>query len=314
MQFSRGCPHECNYCGQRGFWKRWRHRNPQKFAQELAWLHRTYGIEVFNFADENPTSSRKAWLEFLEALIEERVQVTLVGSTRADDIVRDADILHLYKQAGVARFLLGIENYDEETLLKIRKGGTTNKDCEAIRLLRQYDILSMATYVVGFEEETHRDYWHGLKQLLSYDPDQIQLLYVTPHRWTQFFNESVKRQVIQTDQRKWDYKHQVLATRHMPAWIVLLWVKFIEAVMQLRPRSLKRVLAHHDLPIRAAMKWYYCIGRRVWPYEIWNFFFRDQPKQSGLTLSRFWDLSRFADKNREQFQRRKQIEKSSIFS
>jgi len=127
VQFSRGCPHVCNYCGQRGFWKHWRHRNPQKFAQELAWLHRTYGIEVFNFADENPTSSRKAWLEFLGALIAENVQVTLVGSTRADDIVRDADVLHIYKQAGVARFLLGIENYDEGTLLKIRKGGTTTK-------------------------------------------------------------------------------------------------------------------------------------------------------------------------------------------
>ena len=31
----------------------------------------------------------------------------LVGSTRADDIVRDADILHLYKKAGCQRFLLG---------------------------------------------------------------------------------------------------------------------------------------------------------------------------------------------------------------
>jgi len=288
VQFSRGCPHVCNYCGQRGFWRRWRHRDPKKFAQELAWLHRTYGIEVFNFADENPTSSRTAWLEFLEALIAENVQLTLVGSTRADDIVRDADVLHIYKRAGVARFLLGIENYDEQTLRKIRKGGTTNKDREAIQLLRRHDILSMATYVVGFEEETHRDYWHGLKQLLSYDPDQIQLLYVTPHRWTQFFNASAGRQVIQTDQRKWDYKHQVLATRHMPAWMVLLWIKFIEAVMQLRPRSLKRVFAHHDLSLRAAMKWYYRIGRKVWPYEIWNFFLRDRPRQSGITLSRFW--------------------------
>jgi len=302
VQFSRGCPHVCNYCGQRGFWKRWRHRDPQKFAQELAWLHRTYGIEVFNFADENPTSSRKAWLKFLEALIVEQVQVILVGSTRADDIVRDADILHLYKQAGVARFLLGIENYNEETLLKIRKGGTTNKDREAIRLLRKHDILSMATYVVGFEEETHRDYWYGLKQLLSYDPDQIQLLYVTPHRWTQFFEDSAERQVIQIDKRKWDYKHQVLATRHMPAWIVLLWVKFIEAVMQLRPRSLKRVLAHHDLAIRDAMKWYYRIGRRVWPYEIWNFFLRDSSKNSGIVLENFWGGQQVTDENRNQFQ------------
>jgi anaerobic magnesium-protoporphyrin IX monomethyl ester cyclase len=44
MQFSRGCPHLCSYCGQRGFWARWRHRDPKKFAQEIAWLHRTHGV------------------------------------------------------------------------------------------------------------------------------------------------------------------------------------------------------------------------------------------------------------------------------
>ena len=27
VQFSRGCPYQCNYCGQRGFWTRWRHRD-----------------------------------------------------------------------------------------------------------------------------------------------------------------------------------------------------------------------------------------------------------------------------------------------
>ena len=45
----------------------------------------------------------------------------------------------------------------------------------------------MATWVVGFEEDTDRDHWRGLRQLLSYDPDQVQLLYVTPHRWTPYF-------------------------------------------------------------------------------------------------------------------------------
>jgi anaerobic magnesium-protoporphyrin IX monomethyl ester cyclase len=91
VQFSRGCPHLCNYCGQRGFWTRWRHRDPVKFAKELAWLHREHGVEVVNFADENPTSSQKVWREFLEALIAENVNLSIVGSTRADDIVRDKE-------------------------------------------------------------------------------------------------------------------------------------------------------------------------------------------------------------------------------
>lgn len=288
IQFSRGCPHLCNYCGQSKFWRRWRHRDPQKLAAEIAWLNREHGVQLFNFADEDPAASKAAWRAFLEALIAHDLPITLVGSTRADDIVRDRDILHLYKKAGFIRFLLGTESYSEETLRTIQKGSTVNKDREAIQLLRQHNIVSMATYVVGFEEERDRDYWKSLRHLLSYDPDQIQLLYVTPHRWTQFFSLSATRNVVQLDRRRWDYKHQTLATRHLPPWRVLLWVKFMEAVMQLRPRALRRVLAHPDPEFRHAMRWYTRIGRRVWPYEIWNFFLRDQHEKHGPTLEEFW--------------------------
>lgn len=287
-QFSRGCPHACRYCGQRVFWQRWRHRDPVAFAAELARLHRQHGVEVINFADENPTASRSAWKQFLEALIAEDVPLILVGSTRAGDIVRDADILHLYRRAGVARFLLGIESTDESTLRRIRKGSAPGTDREAIRLLRQHGIISMAAWVTGFEQETDRDYWRTLRQIISYDPDQIQALYATPHRWTGFATEQAGRRVIQTDLRRWDYKHQVLESRNVPNWRVLFWMKLTEAVAQLRPRSVRRLLAHPDPAFRAAMRWYYRIGRRVWPYELWNWLFVDRRTAVGPTLAKFW--------------------------
>ncbi len=286
-QFSRGCPHLCTYCGQRGFWTRWRYRDPVKFARELARLHREQGVEVINFADENPTSSRRAWRAFLEALIEEDVDLLLVGSTRAGDIVRDKDILHLYRKAGCIRFLLGLENTDAKTIENISKGSTTTIDREAIQLLRQHGIIAMATWVVGFEEEADVDHWRGLKQLLSYDPDQIQLLYVTPHRWTPYYREAVDRRVIQTDQRRWDYKHQVLETRHMPPWRVLLWVKFTEVVLQARPKALYRTYLQRDRELRHAMRWYTSIGRRVWPYEIIRFL-REKLIHGGPTVGEMW--------------------------
>lgn len=286
VQFSRGCPHLCTYCGQRGFWTRWRHRDPVLFAREIARLHRDHGVEVFNFADENPSAGRKAWKAFLEALIAENIDVTLVGSTRADDIVRDAEILHLYKQAGFERFLMGTEDVDEDTLRLVRKGGKTSSDREAIRLLRKHNILSMATWVAGFIDQTDRDMLRALRTLIAYDPDQIQALYVTPHRWTPYFREAEEREVVQTDKTKWDYKHQVLAMRRMPAWRLFLWVKLIESIMQLRPRSLRRLLWNPDPKIRHAIRWYYRMGRRVWFHEVAGFL-RDRSRPSGITVKAF---------------------------
>jgi len=291
VQFSRGCPHPCTYCGQRGFWTQWRHRNPEAFAAEIAWLHRVHGVQVFNFADENPTSSKKMWRRFLEALIAEDIDVTLVGSTRADDIVRDRDHLHLYKRAGVERFLMGMEHTDEGVLDKIRKGGSTSMDRQAIQLMRRHGMLSMATWVVGFEEERDRDYLRVLRLLLAYDPDQIQSLYVTPHRWTPLFRDVGHRKVIQLDQRKWDYKHQVLATRHVPPWRVFLWVKLIEFIVQSRPKALWRLLTMRDAKLKHAHRWYYQMGRRVWFHEVFGFLFRDRRTTNGPTVTDYWGKS-----------------------
>jgi anaerobic magnesium-protoporphyrin IX monomethyl ester cyclase len=283
MQFSRGCPHLCTYCGQRGFWTQWRHRDPARFAAEIAWLVREHGVELINLADENPTSSRKAWKAFLEALIAENVKVSIVGSTRADDIVRDADILHLYKKAGCLRFLLGLEGTDEATLATVKKGGTRAKDRQAIGLLRQHGMIGLCTFAVGFEEETDADYWRLLRHLLAYDPDQIMSVFATPHRWTPFFAASSHRRVLTPDLRYWDYKHQVLETPRVPAWRVFLWVKLIEATLQLRPRALARMLLQKDADLRHAQRWYTRMGRRVWLRE-WADFLTRRPRP-GATVA-----------------------------
>lgn len=290
LQFSRGCPYPCSYCGQSLFWKKWRHRNPQKLADEIEMLHHQYGIEVINFADENPATHQKPWIAFLEALIAKNLNLVLVGSVRADNIVRDEAYLHLYKQAGFERFLLGIENYDENVLDKIKKDGSIADDKKAIQLLRKHDILSMATYVTGFGDETWKDFYLNLKHLIQYDPDQIQLLYATPHQWTPYYDEVKDRIIIQPDQRKWDYKHQILKTINLKPWQIIFLVKLTEILLQIRPKAIKRLFFHRDKKLRAAMRWYTQIGRKVWFFEWFQFIFHDKTQaDSTVMLKNFWN-------------------------
>ena len=288
VQFSRGCPHHCIYCGQNLFWKTWRHRNPQKFADEIEMLHRDFGIEVFNFADENMNADPVVWRQFLEILIAKKLNLILVGSIRADSIVRDADFLTLYKQAGFERFLLGMEHHDESVLKKIKKGGTVSKDREAIQLLRKHGILSLATYVVGFGDETFRDFYRCWKEFLSYDPDQIMFVFATPHKWTPYFEEMKEKRVILTDQSKWDFKHQVLQTRNLSPKAVAFCVKLIELLVQMRPRAVLRLFFHKEARLSGAMRWYTNIGRRVWFWEVREFFWATPTEKEDVTVEQFW--------------------------
>lgn len=109
-----------------------------------------------------------------------------------------------------------------------------------------------------------------MRLLLALDADQVSVVYATPHRWTEFCQQSAHRRVIQLDMRWWNYKHQMLEVRRVPASRVFFWVKLIEAVVQLQPKALWRTWAHPDPRLRSAMRWYGALGRQVWPGQLFR--------------------------------------------
>jgi anaerobic magnesium-protoporphyrin IX monomethyl ester cyclase len=108
---------------------------------------------------------------------------------------------------------------DEATLALIRKGAAIPDDREVIRLLRLHGILSMAIWVIGFEEETDADHWRGCPTIPTRSTSPR-----TGGRPT-FASQPPPVGSLRPTQRKWDYKHQVLQTCHMPPWHTLVWFK-----------------------------------------------------------------------------------------
>ena len=288
VQFSRGCPHNCSYCGQYQFWTRWRFRDPKRVAAEIAWLHRTHGVMFVDLADENPTSSRRMWRALLEALEAEDVPVRLFATIRATDIVRDADLLPLARRAGLICVLMGIETTDPETLAAIRKGSTVREDQRAVALLRQHGILSMLGHIVGFAEERTADAIRATRQVVAYDPDLLNAMYVTPHRWSDWTAANGERLVVQEDVSRWDYRHQLLETRHLAPWQVFALVKLMEVVVHLRPRALWRVLAHPDRGLRQHLRWCFRNSARVWLAEVAEFVWRTPRPRRPMTLAQWF--------------------------
>ena len=285
VQFSRGCPHTCSYCGQYQFWTRWRFRDPARAAAEIAWLHRTYGVMFVDLADENPTSSKRMWRAFLEALVAEDVPVKLFATIRATDIVRDAELLPLMRKAGLICVLMGIETTDPATLAAIRKGSTVPQDRRAVALLREAGILSMLGHIVGFAEERAADAVRATRQVMDYDPDLLNAMYVTPHRWSDWTAANGARRVVQQDASRWDYRHQLLETRHLAPWQLFGLVKLMEVVVHLRPRALRRVLAHPDRALRQHLRWCFRNSARVWLAEVAEFLWRTPRPARPMTLA-----------------------------
>jgi anaerobic magnesium-protoporphyrin IX monomethyl ester cyclase len=271
VQFSRGCPHTCTYCGQWMFWKRWRHRNVTAFVDEMEWLYRKKGVRFFWIADENPTTLKEVWRSVLEEIIRREMDIGLCASIRAQDIVRDADILPLYRRAGFTYVLMGIETVTDATLDRIRKGSSVDDGYQAVRLLRQNHILSIIDYIFGLDEETPQTIVCGLRGLLRYDGDFVNALYVTPHSWTPLGGVLTGSPIVEEDQWKWDYRHQVVGVKSLTPGQLFLGVKLVEFLYHLHPRRLWRVLTAPDRRMRQQLRHAYWHITRVFWYEVYEF-------------------------------------------
>jgi anaerobic magnesium-protoporphyrin IX monomethyl ester cyclase len=274
LQFSRGCTLTCTYCGQWMFWKKWRHRSPENVLEQLKILSNQYGVKIVWFADENFAAERDVAKRILELIVEADLGLSLNLNMTAADVVRDADLIPLYKRAGVDYIVMGIETLKDEVVTSIRKNNPFETSKEAVRLLRENNIISLTNIIYGLEEESWKTILEKFKGLLELDSDILNAMYLTPHFWTAQGKATEPYDIIQTDQDKWSYRNQVLATRHLLPIGLFLGVKLTEILFHLRPKALKRLLFATDKRYVQIMRHSMWVGIKVILAETFEFFFQ----------------------------------------
>ncbi len=281
VQFSRGCTLTCSYCGQWMFWKKWRHRSPQNIVEQLKILRNQYGVKIVWFADENFAANQEVAKQVLEMIVEADLGLSLNLNMTAADVVRDADFIPLYKQAGVDYIVMGVESLKDDVIESIRKNNPFEISKGAVQLLRDNNIVSLTNIIYGLEEESWKTIFEKFKGLLELDSDILNAMYLTPHFWTAQGKETDPYDIIQTDQDKWSYRNQVLATRHLTPIGLFIGVKLTEMLFHLRPRALRRLLFAKDPHYRQIMRHSMWVGIKVILAEIFEFFFETKFSRQG---------------------------------
>lgn len=281
LQFSRGCPLTCSYCGQWMFWKKWRHRSPENILEQLKILSKEYNVNYVWFADENFSADRETLIHLLELIIEAKLDLSLNINMTAADVVRDADIIHLYKAAGVDYMVMGVESLKDEVIVNIRKNNPFAISKEAVRLLRQNNILSLTNIIYGLEDESWKKIWEKFKNLLEMDSDILNACYIMPHFWTAQGKTVKPYDVIQTDMNKWSYRNQIVATPYLKPFELFLGVKLTEALFHLRPKALRRIFFGKDKRYLKIMRSSMWAGIRVIFAEIFEFLFQTKFSPQG---------------------------------
>ena len=159
IQFSRGCPHDCEFCEvTQLLGHRWRVKSQSQVLAELDTLYGLGWRGVVPFVDDNLNgSSRLLRTELLPALIEWRkgkkgmsfsAQVTI-------DLADDDELMQMMVQAGFDTVFVGIEALDEESLAECNKRQNRNRDLLAdVKRIQRAGLQVQGGFIVGFDCDT----------------------------------------------------------------------------------------------------------------------------------------------------------------
>ena len=101
------------------------------FVDEIETLVTEHGVGFFILADEEPTINREKFIALCEELIDRDLDVHWGINTRVTDILRDEDVLPLYRKAGLIHISLGTEASAQLNLERFRKEYYERIDTEA---------------------------------------------------------------------------------------------------------------------------------------------------------------------------------------
>lgn len=241
---TRGCMMDCSFCSHRVFWRGdWRTRDPIKVVDEIRHLVDHYQVEFITLIDPYPTKDGKRWERQLDLLIEANIDVRLLMETRVEDIIRDAAILPKYRQAGIIHIYLGAESSSDTTLNSLNKGTNVDMNKQAIDLLRDVDIMTEASFMIGFPEETTDSVDSTIAEAIRLNPDIAVFPLITPMPFTPLYKQ-MKSRIRVHDWSKYNLMTPIIEPDNMP--IDQVSRELARCYMTFYGHKMKEVLALED--------------------------------------------------------------------
>ncbi|MGD1920828.1 MAG: B12-binding domain-containing radical SAM protein [Pleurocapsa sp.] len=158
VQFSRGCPFQCEFCDIIVLYGRKpRTKEPAQLLRELDYLYELGWRRSVFMVDDNFIGNKRIVKLFLKELKvwQEEHQYPFDFNTEASvDLAADEELMELMVQCNFNAVFLGIETPDESSLQLTKKFQNTRSSlAETVDKMIQAGLRPMAGFIIGFDGE-----------------------------------------------------------------------------------------------------------------------------------------------------------------
>ena len=158
VQFSRGCPFQCEFCDIIVLYGRKpRTKTPAQLLKELDYLYELGWRRTVFMVDDNFIGNKrnvKLLLKELKVWQQEHQYPFRFTTEASVDLAADQELMDLMVDCCFSAVFLGIETPDEESLQLTKKFQNTRSELnDAVEKIIKAGIRPMAGFIIGFDEE-----------------------------------------------------------------------------------------------------------------------------------------------------------------
>jgi radical SAM superfamily enzyme YgiQ (UPF0313 family) len=158
VQFSRGCPYQCEFCDIIVLYGRKpRTKTPAQLLTELQALYDLGWRRSIFVVDDNFIGNKrnaKLMLRELAPWMAERDYPFSLSTEASVDLAQDQELLDLMIAANFSAVFLGIETPDTDSLSLTQKfQNTRNSLAESVQIINRAGLRVMAGFIIGFDGE-----------------------------------------------------------------------------------------------------------------------------------------------------------------
>ncbi|EKQ68762.1 Fe-S oxidoreductase [Leptolyngbyaceae cyanobacterium JSC-12] len=158
VQFSRGCPFQCEFCDIIVLYGRKpRTKTPQQLLAELQRLYELGWRRLIFMVDDNFIGNKrnvKLLLKELKGWMAERDYPFYFNTEASVDLANDPELMELMVECNFNAVFLGIETPDEDSLTLTHKYQNTRDSLsQAVDTITRAGLRVMAGFIIGFDGE-----------------------------------------------------------------------------------------------------------------------------------------------------------------
>ncbi|MFH0895199.1 MAG: radical SAM protein [Bacteroidota bacterium] len=249
IETTRGCPYNCDFCTvSRFFGTKQRHKNIRDIIKEA---ESAPGNALF-ILDDNVSGDKKFARELFTELAP--LKKIWVGQA-AINISADEELMKLAEKSGCKALLVGFESMTDSGLNSYRKTlKTIEANVEAVKRLRDYGILTMASLIFGLDTDKEEVFDLSYEFIMKSQSAFFQSCVVTPYPGTPLF-EKLKSEgrILSDNWSHYDATKVLIEPKHMTSEELLEGVHKIQKSIYSRSSIYKRALPNVMLGFTEAL-------------------------------------------------------------